>query len=123
MSYSVAAGTILNAGDGQTLTVTVAATANYNAATLTVTINVKKADQVITWSNPDDIVYGTALGDAQLNAVVAVPGPDAAGQMSYSPPAGTVLDIGNGQALTVTVAGTANYNAATATVTINVLAP
>ena len=28
----------------------------------------------ITWSNPDDIAYGTALNGTQLNATSSVPG-------------------------------------------------
>ena len=52
VSYSIAPGTILHAGNGQVLTVTVAATANYNAATMSVLINVQKATPTITWSEP-----------------------------------------------------------------------
>src|SRR5213078_4185630 len=49
----------------------------------------------ITWTAPADITYGTALGSAQLNATASV-----AGAFAYSPPTGTVLGAGNGQALT-----------------------
>ena len=39
-----------------------------------VNITVLKATPTITWSNPDDIVYGTALNETQLNATASVPG-------------------------------------------------
>ncbi|HMD37508.1 MAG TPA: LamG-like jellyroll fold domain-containing protein, partial [Vicinamibacterales bacterium] len=117
LAYSPAAGAVLNAGS-QTLSVTVTPTdpANYNGATATVTINVAKAAPAMTWSNPADLVYGTALGATQLNASAVV-----AGTFAYSPAAGTVLNAGS-QTLSVTFTPTdaANYNGATANVTINV---
>jgi exosome complex RNA-binding protein Csl4 len=98
-----------------------AETTNYNPATKTVHINVDKADQTITWSDPGNIVYGTVLGVGQLNATVAgVPGGSAPGALTYTPGAGTLLDAGNGQALKVDAAETTNYNPATKTVHINV---
>ena len=119
-SYTPAASAVLNAGNGQTLSVnfTPTDTANYNAASRSVTINVVKATPVITWGNPADIIYGTALGATQLNATA-----NTAGTFSYTPPAGTVLNAGNGQLLSVnfTPSSTANYNAASQSVTINVL--
>ena len=48
------------------------------------------ASPPITWPNPADIVYGTALGAAQLNAASSVPG-----TFTYNPPAGTVLEAGS----------------------------
>jgi hypothetical protein len=48
----------------------------------------------VTWSSPADIVYGTALGSAQLAATSPV-----VGTFSYFPPAGTVLNAGTGQQL------------------------
>jgi hypothetical protein len=85
------------------------------------TLTVTPANQTITWSNPADIIYGTALSSTQLNATVSVPGPAPAGALTYAPPTGTVLGPGSGQALSVTAAATNDYNAATATVIINVL--
>ena len=94
---------------------------NYNPATATIYINVLKAAQVITWANPSDIVYGTALSATQLNATVAgVSGGTATGAVTYNPPLGTVLNAGLAQNLTVNVAETADYLAATQTVQINV---
>ena len=121
VTYSPPSGTVLNAGVGQTLTVNVAATSNYNAATLSVPITVNKLNPTISWATPNDIAYGTALGSTQLDASVSVPGPDPTiGTITYVPPVGTVLSPGLGQTLTVNVAATTNYNAATDSVPINV---
>jgi hypothetical protein len=78
-----------------------------------------KANPVISWSNPSDITQGTALSSVQLNATANV-----AGSFTYTPAAGTVLGVGNGQSLSVlfTPTNTASYNTATASVLINVLA-
>jgi DNA/RNA endonuclease G (NUC1) len=119
-SYTPAAGTVLNAGDGQFLSVTFTPDDpnTYASATATVSINVLKETPSITWSNPADIVYGIALGNAQLNATA-----NKAGTFSYSPAAGTVLNAGNAQtlSLTFTPSDTANFNSKTANVSINVL--
>ena len=59
----------------------------------------------ITWANPADILYGTALGGAQLNAAANV-----AGTFVYSPPAGTVLPAGsNLLSVTFMATDTADY--------------
>jgi hypothetical protein len=119
--YAPVAGTILDAGN-QTLetTFTPADLANFEAVTSSVTLVVAKASQTITWANPADIVYGTPLTPAQLNAVVSVVGPAAGGAVIYSPASGTFLSAGNGQTLTVTAQATQNYEQASATATINV---
>src|SRR6185503_1902931 len=116
-AYSPAAGAVLTAGS-QTLTVTFtpADAANYENATASVTLNVAKAASTISWSNPADIVYGTALGASQLNATASV-----GGTLAYSPAAGTVLNAGTHTlSVTFTPSDTNNYNGATASVTINV---
>ena len=118
--YTPAAGTVLNAGAGQTLSVTFTPTdaANFTTATKTVSINVLKATPVITWATPADITYGTALSATQLNATANTPG-----TFVYTPVAGTVLNAGAGQTLSVTFTPTdaANFTTATKTVSINVL--
>ena len=72
----------------------------------------------ITWSNPADIVYGTALDGTQLNAVSS-----ALGSLVYTPAAGTVLNAGNNQELRAdfTPNDTTNYSSASKTITINVI--
>ena len=94
------------------------AAAKYCGATATTTIRVLKASTTITWSEPADLTYGTALSGTQLNATATVPG-----SFVYSPVAGTVLNAGAAQTLSVTFTPTdaANYSGATATTTINVL--
>ena len=57
---------------------------------------VAKYVPLIVWANPAEIVYGTELGDAQLNAEA-----NTDGTFTYDPPAGTVLAAGAGQVLRV----------------------
>ena len=80
---------------------------------------INKATPVITWSNPADITYGTALSGTQLNATSG----GVAGNYVYTPASGTVLNAGSGQTLSVqfTPSDTTDYNTPTATTaTINV---
>jgi uncharacterized repeat protein (TIGR01451 family) len=81
-------------------------------------LNVAKASTSVTWSNPADIVYGTALGGTELNASGSVPG-----SYVYTPAAGTVLASGNGQNLHVdfTPTDATNYNGSSTDAAINVL--
>ena len=73
---------------------------------------------MITWNNPADIVYGTALSATQLNATANV-----AGSFSYTPASGALLNAGPAQPLlaSFTPADTTNYNATSRTVSLNVL--
>jgi hypothetical protein len=73
---------------------------------------------VITWSTPADITYGTALGPAQLNATANVPG-----TFAYTPAAGTVLNAGPGQtlSLTFTPSNLTLYDPTAVSTNINVL--
>ena len=119
LTYTPAAGTFLTVGTGQTLSVTFTPTdaADYTSASATATINVDKATPTINWANPPDITYGTALSAIQLDATASVPG-----TFIYTPAAGTVLNPGAGQTLSVafTPTDTTDYNTASATATINV---
>ena len=112
LTYSPAAGAVLNAGS-HTLLVEAAETANYEPASKTVSLIVEKADQVIEWSVPANIVYGTPLGAAQLNAARPV----GDGELTYSPAAGAVLNAGS-HTLLVEAAETANYKPASKTVSL-----
>uniref|UniRef100_Q02CP8 Polymorphic membrane protein n=1 Tax=Solibacter usitatus (strain Ellin6076) TaxID=234267 RepID=Q02CP8_SOLUE len=82
------------------------------------TLTVGKATPVITWANPVDILFGGALSPTQLNATASTPG-----SFIYTPALGTVLPVGNAQALSVsfTPTDTTDFNGATAGVLINVL--
>ena len=72
----------------------------------------------ITWANPADILVGTPLGPAQLNATASVPG-----TFTYSPGEGTVLPAYNGYHLVVgfTPTDAVNYTTARKEVLINIL--
>ena len=96
----------------------------YNPAN--VTIKAQKLVPVITWPNPADIVYGTALSGTQLDAQAAspaTPGTALPGTFTYTPPAGTTLGGGSAQSLFVTFSptDTAHYTTATTNTLINVL--
>lgn len=82
----------------------------------TVTMTIIKATPTITWSNPADITYGTALSGTQLNASSTV-----AGTFTYSPISGTVLNAGTYTlSTTFTPTDASNYNVATKTASISV---
>ncbi|NOQ26217.1 MAG: choice-of-anchor D domain-containing protein [Bacteroidales bacterium] len=117
--YTPALTTELDAGAGQILSVefTPSDVDNYNNNTATATLNVTKATPSITWTDPSDIVYGTALSATELNAT----SPEA-GTFVYTPALTTVLNVGAGQTLSVefTPSDAVNYNNNTATATLNV---
>jgi YD repeat-containing protein len=116
LTYTPAAGAILQAGAGQVLTVNAAATPNYEPATKSVTIDVLKATPVLTWPQPAPIIYKTLLSSTQLNATADVPG-----AFVYDPPAGTLLQAGTYTlSAQFTPADTHNYNNASATATLEV---
>lgn len=98
---------------------TFAGNSNYAPANGDATITINKATPAIIWNNPSDIGAGTSLGAAQLNATANVPG-----TFTYSPAAGTVLNVGNNQQLSVTFTPTdaASFNSVTASVRVNVVA-
>jgi hypothetical protein len=122
-AYTPASGTVLGAGS-QTLSVTFTPTdtAAYDNNTATATITVNKATPTLSWSNPSDISYGTPLSGTQLNATASFGGSSVPGTFVYAPAAGTVLNIGNSQSLSVSFSPTdsANYNGAITGATINV---
>jgi DNA/RNA endonuclease G (NUC1) len=133
---SVSAGGFILSGTAASITATPAAgygfsnwtgnAANANNASTTITMNGPQSvtanfhalvRPTLTWATPADIVYGTALSAAQLNATASV-----AGSFRYTPQAGTVLNAGTGQTLSATFTpdDSNNYTSATATVSINV---
>jgi YVTN family beta-propeller protein len=122
-AYNPVTGTVLSADLNQQLNTTFTPSGNdavnYTTASATVFINVTPATPAITWSNPDDIVYGTALSDTQLDAKGSVPG-----IFVYTPSSGTILNAGT-QTLDVsfTPNDAINYTTASASVTMNVLTP
>lgn len=126
VSFNVISGPATISGNILTIigtgTVTVRASqsgdSNYNAASnVDRSFTINKATPVITWSDPADIIYGTALSSAQLNANVNI-----GGTYVYSRSLGTILHAGDNQPLSVTFYPTdkTNYNNATKTVYIDV---
>jgi len=100
--------TIVGAGSA-TITAAQVGDAIYNAATNVLqTLIVNKATPVITWSNPTDITYGTALSGTQLNATSG----SVAGTFAYTPASGAILNAGANQNLSVNFVPTngTNYN-------------
>lgn len=80
-------------------------------------VKVNNKNPVISWNNPADIVYGTPLSDAQLNAAADLPG-----SFTYSPFAGALLNAGPKQTITAifTPADSFNYHSENIYVEINV---
>jgi len=62
---------------------------NYNPTIVPGTLTIVTAVPVIVWPSPAPIAAGTALSPTQLDASTS-----AAGAMAYSPPAGTMLSLG-----------------------------
>ena len=117
--YTPDNGTVLGVGQ-HTLHVDFTPTnaANYTNASKNVTINVSSSIPTITWSNPSDIVYGTALNGTQLNASASVNG-----NLTYNPATGAVLDVGQHTLrVDLTPDDAVNYTNASKNVTINVSA-
>ncbi len=120
--YIPSSGTVLNVGP-QMLNVLFVPTdlIDYNITSAPASINVlntnTKTTPTITWSNPADIVYETALSGTQLDDATG----SVAGSISYSPDIGTVLGAGT-HTLTATLTPTdiANYIIPSAHVLINV---
>ena len=116
-SYTPALGAIPVAGtDTLSVTFTPTDTANYSSVIKTVQIVVTQATPAITWSNPANITYGTALSAIQLNATASV-----AGTFAYTPALGAIPITGTDTlSVTFTPTDAANYSSVTKTVQINV---
>jgi len=125
VTYSGRKGTVhgpsttapINAGD-YTATAVFAGDANHTGSSDSKDFEITKATSTITWNNPADIVYGTALSPTQLNATANV-----SGTFSYTPASGTLLNAGSAQTLlaSFTPTDSANYNPTSKNVQINVL--
>lgn len=122
---TVSGATVHITGAGScTVTASQSGNSNYNAAPdIARSFTIAKANPVIAWADPTDILYGTALGATQLNAAASFHSSPLAGGFAYLPAAGQVLNAGNGQALgtTFTPTDTNNFNTVVATTHINVL--
>jgi hypothetical protein len=95
--YQPPAGTVLDAGDNLLAVVFIPSdSVDYSSVTNTVTVAVTMATPGINWPPPAAIIYGTALGSAELDATANV-----AGSFDYEPPAGVILDAGTNTLLVI----------------------
>ena len=79
---------------------------------------VSNAVPVITWANPANMTFGSALGSGQLDATANVQG-----TFVYTPPAGTVLPQGsNTLSVVFTPSDSTDYSSTSAQATVNVVA-
>ena len=115
--YTPDAGTVLSVGmHALSVTFTPADATNYTATEGEISLVVTKVTPVITWPAPDSIVYGTALGSAQLNATAPVPG-----KFVYIPAAGAVLTAGtHTPSVTFIPSDSVNYSGSQAAVSLTV---
>jgi hydroxypyruvate isomerase len=117
-TYTPSAGTVLAVGN-HTLNVvfTPADSGNYTVASANVTVRVMQTTPALIWNTPPAIAYGTELGATQLNAMANI-----AGNLTYTPSAGTVLAVGNHTLNVVfTPADSGNYTTASGNVTVRVM--
>ncbi len=94
-TISTTATTGTSAGTYQ-ITLSGGAATNYNLTLQNGTLTISRATPVVTWVTPATITYGTALSSSQLSATATV-----LGTFIYSPPAGTILNAGANQILSV----------------------
>ena len=116
-TYTPAAGSMPAAGSRTLLaTFTPTNTTAYKSATASVPLSITQATPTVTWPSPASMIYGSALGNGQLNAAATV-----AGTFIYSPGAGTVLAAGS-QTLsaTFTPADATDYKTVTVTTILSV---
>lgn len=92
------------------------------SGTATNTITVNQATPTITWNTPAAVSVGTALSATQLDATANFGGASISGTFAYAPAAGTMMNTAGLQTLSVTFTptDTANYDSATATVSLSV---
>ena len=105
------------AGGAYTIVASYSGSSHYTTQSTFNVVTISKATPALAWSPPANIVYGTPLSAAQLNAVASV-----AGTFSYAPAPGTVLNAGGGQVLvaTFTPADATDYNGGTVATVVNV---
>jgi hypothetical protein len=88
--YTPAAGEVLTAGSHALSAIFIPSDGSrYSRANATVPLVVTRATPTILWPPPENILYGTQLGDSQLNATTSV-----RGTFAYTPGPGTLLSAG-----------------------------
>jgi hypothetical protein len=103
-------------GESFTVLDTAPADSNFKGVSFAPTV-LAPITPTISWSAPAAITFGSALSSTQLDATASVPG-----TFVYTPAAGTVLQAGASQTLSVTFTptDTADYTSTSATTTITV---
>jgi hypothetical protein len=93
----------------------------FTAQPVTGTLIINQASPTLVWNTPASIIAGTPLGAGQLDAVAVFNGALLPGVFVYTPSAGTVLPVGNGQILTVGFAplDSTDFKVVTSAVMIN----
>jgi len=116
-TYSIAAGTVLSAGQHTISATFTPSDANYTAATASQTITVSQATPIVAWTPAvSAITYGTPLSAAQLDATSTTPG-----TFVYTPAPGTLLTAGTQTLKAVfTPTDSTDFNSVTATTSIAV---
>ena len=90
--------------------------ADYNLIYINGTLTIGQATPAVTWANSAPVVYGTALGIAQLNATASVPG-----VFVYTPAAGSVPAAGTDTlSVSFTPTDTIDYTSVSKTVQLTV---
>jgi hypothetical protein len=90
---------------------------NYMVSLVNGTLTVVQAAEVIMWTNPTPVIYGTALSSNQLNATASV-----LGNFDYTPSNGTVLSAGtNSLSVIFSPIDTVDYSSAADNVSLVVL--
>jgi len=119
-TYSPAAGTVLSAGSQKlSASFTPSDSSKVQSATATNSITVNKATPTVTWNTPSPVSVGTALSSTQLDATASFGGVSVPGTFAYSPAAGTVMNTGGLQTLSVTFTPTDTADLTTATVAVS----
>jgi hypothetical protein len=125
-SYEPGSGTVLNAGEDQTLTVTFTPSDPnaYQSASASVQIDVLQAVPTLSWTVPAATLVGPLDNGLLAARATGVGGASVPGTFTYSPAAGQLLDATPSQVLSVSFAPSgSNYTAATKSVTLAVRYP
>ena len=125
-AYEPAAGTVLNAGNGQALQMTFTPDdpGAYESATATVNLNVLPRAATMTWTVPSTTTIGTISSSLLSAKATGVGGATVPGTFTYSPAAGTFLDASPSRSLAVSFQpSSGNYTSATKSVSLAVLYP
>jgi outer membrane protein OmpA-like peptidoglycan-associated protein len=88
---------------------------NYSIKQPTTNANITQASASLSWNDPSDLVFGTSLSAIQLNATAGV-----SGAFTYTPSAGTRLDVGTHLLQVSFTPASSNFAVATQSVSITV---